>query len=117
MAIKLIFYNEKFKIGLLELIFEGITGLFFLFTVMTSTDFCLLCKCLKKYTRSAISQRAIDDSPDELYSVGEEEEEKGENEQKEQYELKAFIKKLNIYLLKKLLNISLNYYYIIEDII
>ena len=84
MAIKLIFYNEKFKIGLLELIFEGITGLFFLFTVMTSTDFCLLCKCLKKYTRSAISQRAIDDSPDELYSVGEEEEEKGENEQKEQ---------------------------------
>ena len=81
MSINIIFYNEKFKIRLLEIIFEIINGLCFLFTSMTSNDFCLLCNCLKKYSRAAIAQRAIDDSPKELYKVEEEEDDDDDDDE------------------------------------
>ena len=93
MSINIIFYNEKFKIRQLEIIFEIINGLCFLFTAMTSTDFCLLCNCLKKYSRAAITQRAIDDSPIELY---EKEEEKEEEEEEDDDEKKLKMNKKNI---------------------
>ena len=88
MSINIIFYNEKFKIRLLEIIFEIINGLCFLFTAMTSTDCCLLCNCLKKYSRAAIIQRAIDETPIELDAIEEEKEEEKEEEEEDDDEEK-----------------------------
>ena len=62
MIIMKVLYNKNIEKGQLEIIFEMISGIFFLFTFITSIEIIILpCDCLKKDTRSFISQRAVPD--------------------------------------------------------
>lgn len=55
-----VLYNKNIEKGQLEVVFEMISGIFFLFTFITSIEIIILpCDCLKKDTRSFISQREV----------------------------------------------------------